>query len=169
MKKILLLVFFISCATSEAPLKKVDTVDTQKFMGRWYVISNIPTFIEKGAHNAIETYTWNDKEKRIDIDFRFNKDAPDGELKVYPQKAWVYSDSGNEWRVQPFWPLKFAYLIIDLAPDYSWTVIGVPNRNYVWIMARTPSLDKTTYDGIIGRLKNQNYDVEKIQLVPQKI
>lgn len=116
-------------------MKKVNSVDTKQFMGRWYVIANIPTFIEEGAHNAIETYTWNEKEKRIDIDFRFNKDAFDGELKKYPQKAWVHSDSGNEWRVQPIWPLKFAYLIIDLAPDYSYTVIGVPNRKHVWVMA----------------------------------
>jgi apolipoprotein D and lipocalin family protein len=167
MKYLVIFLALWSCATSEEPLKKVSSVDIQKFMGRWYVIANIPTFVEKGAHNAVETYTWNEKKQRIDIDFRFNKDSPHGEEKTYPQKAWVYSESGNEWRVQPLWPLKFSYLVIDLAPDYSWTVIGVPSRSYVWIMARNKTLDQSTYQGILERLKSQKYNVQKIQLVPQ--
>lgn len=163
----LFLLILFSCATKEIPLKKVDSVDTQKFMGKWYVIANIPTFIEQGAVNAVETYSWNKKEERIDIDFKFNKDKFDGELKSYPQKAWVYDKSGNEWRVQPFWPLKFAYLIIDLDPDYSYTVIGVPNRKYVWIMARKPVMDEELYKKVVNKIKDQGYDISKIQKVPQ--
>jgi apolipoprotein D and lipocalin family protein len=63
-----ILLLLISCAT-HPPLKKVENVDLKRFMGKWYVIANIPTFIEKGAHNAVETYTWNKKEKRIDVLF----------------------------------------------------------------------------------------------------
>lgn len=148
-------------------MKKVNSVDTQKFMGKWYVIANIPTFIEKGAHNAVEIYTWNEKEKRIDVDFKFNKDSFKGDVKEYPQKAWVHDKSGNEWRVQPIWPLKFAYLIIDLAPDYSYTVIGVPNRKHVWIMARSPVLDEELYQEIVARIKEQGFDISKIEKVPQ--
>lgn len=157
-----------SCSTTTPPLKKVPQVDTKRFMGKWYVIANIPTFIEKDAHNAIETYSWNEKEDRIDVLFTFNKGGFNGEKKSYPQKAFVHDKSGNEWRIQFFWPLKFPYLIIDLAEDYSYTVIGVPNRSYVWIMARSPSMDAQIYEGIIERLKIQKYDVEKIQKVPQK-
>ena len=74
------------------PLRTVEHIDITRFMGRWYVIANIPTFIEKGAHNAIELYTWNGEKDRIDIDFRFNKGSFDGKLKVYPQKAWISRD-----------------------------------------------------------------------------
>lgn len=37
------------------PLATVPAVDLNRFMGDWYVIACIPTFIEKGAHNAIES------------------------------------------------------------------------------------------------------------------
>lgn len=150
------------------PLKTVSYVDIPKFMGAWYVIANIPTFVEKGATNAIESYTWNEKEKRIDIDFHYNKDHPGGELKSYPQKGWIYDTQTNaEWRVQPWWPLKFAYLVIELAPDYSYTVIGVPSRNYVWIMARKKTLPQSTFDSLIKKLESMGYDASKIKKVPQ--
>lgn len=158
------------CETMKAkePLKTVSYVDIQKFMGSWYVIANIPTFVEKGATNAVEAYTWNEKEKRIDIDFHYNKDHPGGELKSYPQKAWIYDTRTNaEWRVQPWWPLKFAYLIIDLAPDYSYTVIGVPSRNYVWIMAREKQLPPGKLEEILKNIEKMGYEVSKIQKVPQ--
>lgn len=150
------------------PLKTVDHVDLQKFMGPWYVIANIPTFIEKGANNAVETYTWNAKENRVDVDFRFNADSPTGKLKTYPQKAFIYNTVTNaEWRIQMVWPLKFAYLVIGLDTNYQYTVIGVPSRNYVWIMARTPHMDEALLTQIIANLKNVGYDTSKIERVPQ--
>jgi len=171
MNKILLTIWcfmIFSCSTTTPPLKKVPQVDIGRFMGQWYVIANIPTFIEKDAYNALETYTWNEKDNRIDVLFTFNKGSFQGEKKSYTQKAFVHDKSGNEWRIQFFWPLKFPYLIIDLAEDYSYTVIGVPNRSYVWIMAKSPKMDEAIYNGIIERLKNQKYDVNKILKVPQK-
>lgn len=154
--------------SSQDPLPTVAYVDIPRFMGDWYVIANIPTFVEKGANNAIETYAWNAKEDRIDVSFRFNAKTPSGPLKKYPQKAWIYDKKTNaEWRVQPWWPLKFSYLVVDLAPDYSYTVIGVPSRNYLWIMARKPHLDEAVYSGLINKVKSMGYDTSKIQKVPQ--
>ncbi len=167
---ILFLVSFIlmSCSSKLPPLKKVPSVDINRFMGKWYVIANIPTFIEKGAHNAVETYTWNEKENRIDVYFTFNKNSFEGEKKEYTQKAFVFDKSGNEWRIQFFWPLKFPYLILDLDQNYTYTVIGVPNRDYVWIMAKTPTLSDSVYEEIIQKLKAQHFDVKLIQKVPQR-
>ena len=170
MKKLPLitLLFLFSCASKLPPLKKVEYVDVPRFMGQWYVIASIPTFIEKGAHNAVETYTWNNKDKRIDVYFTFNKDSFEGKKKEYTQKAFVQDSSGNEWRIQFFWPFKFPYLILDLDKDYTYTAIGVPNRNYVWIMAREKTLPEATYNEILRRLKDQQYDIGLIEKVPQK-
>lgn len=171
MKKLLTIVFaglLHSCSSTEE-LKTVQKVDIPKFMGTWYVIANIPTFIEKGAHNAIEKYSWNEKEDRIDVDFTFNKDGFDGEKKSYPQKGFIYNKMTNaEWRIQPFWPLKFTYLVMDLAPDYSWTVIGVPNRSYVWIMARNSKMDENLYSELVQKIKAQGFDIKLLEKVPQQ-
>ena len=150
--------------------KVVSHIELPKFMGKWYVIANIPTMFEKGAYNATEFYNWNTKENRIDVDFRFNKDSFDGPEKSIPQKAFVYDHESNaEWRIQPIWPLKFAYLIIDVAADYSDTVIGVPGRDHVWIMARTPQIESARYQSIIAKISSLGYDLSKLQKVPQSV
>lgn len=162
--------FLLSCSSTQTPpLKTVEAVDIPRFMGKWYVIASIPTFLEKGAHNAIEVYTWNEKHQRIDVDFTFNKNSFDGEKKHLPQKAFIYNQKTKaEWRIQLFWPLKFPYLVIDLAQDYSYTIISVPDRDYVWIMARTPKMDESLYQKLLTQLKAQHFETSLIQKVPQR-
>jgi apolipoprotein D and lipocalin family protein len=150
------------------PLKHIQHLEVSKYMGTWYVIASIPTFFEKGANNAVETYSWNEANQRIDVDFHFNADSPNGKFKSYPQKAFIYDHESNaEWRVQPFWPLKLAYLVVDLAPDYSYTIVGVPSRKYVWIMARKPKMDDLIYQQLIDKLKQVGYDISRLQKAPQ--
>jgi apolipoprotein D and lipocalin family protein len=148
--------------------KTVDHVDIPKFMGTWYVWAGRTTFLEKGAHNSIEIYTWNEKKERIDIDFKFRKDSFDGPVKEIPQKAWIYNNETNaHWKVQPFWPLKLDYLVIALSPDYEWTAIGVPNTKYLWIMGRTPNVSDQQLSEITQKLDALGYPTENILRIPQ--
>lgn len=146
----------------------VSHLDISRFLGDWYLIANIPTFMERGATNAIETFSWNEKEQRLDLYFRFRKDSPQGDLKEHPQKIWIQNPKTNaEWRVQPWWPLKFSYLVLDLAEDYSHVVIGGPQRNHLWILSRTKSLPPAIYQKILYRVQQLGYDLSQIQKIPQ--
>lgn len=148
-------------------LKTVAYVNIERFMGDWYVVGVIPTFAEKDAVNAIERYELNDK-GNIDITFTHYKKSPQGKFKEYHPKGFIYNkETNSEWRVQFFWPLKFKYLVIDLAEDYRYTVIGVPNRKYVWIMAREAQLSEEDIANIQQNLVKQGYDISKIVDVPQ--
>ena len=62
------------CQASLPPLETVEQVDLERFMGDWYVIANIPTFVEKGAHNAVESYRLDD-DGTIATTFTFRKDG----------------------------------------------------------------------------------------------
>ena len=147
-------------------IKKYDTVENiniKKFMGEWYVIASVPTFLDKDAVNPIETYIYNDK-GYIDTKFTFYKDSFNSKKKMYHSKAFIKDDKKkSEWKMQFFWPLRFSYLIIDLADDYSYTVISVPNKKYIWIMARTSKLDEKIYNNILKNLERKKYDISKIQ------
>lgn len=165
----LLLLTNISCTTTSDFRKTVDKVEINKFMKKWYVIAGRVTMMENGAHNSVEEYTWNKDEERIDVNFYYNKDSFDGKIKKIPQKAWIEDNQTNAyWSVSPFWPLKFDYLIIDLAPDYSWTVVGVPSQKWVWIMAQDWSMDDDTLATIIQRIKKLGYNTDEIIRIPQK-
>jgi apolipoprotein D and lipocalin family protein len=156
------------CAAKGPEMKTVDYVDIDRFMGPWYVIANIPTFLEKGAHNAVETYTLND-DGTIATNFTFRKDGFDGKLKEYNPKAFVMDKETNAlWGMRFVWPIKADYRIVYLDEEYSLTIIGRQNRDYVWIMARTPTISDIDYDRLVAVVASLGYDTAKLQPVPQR-
>jgi apolipoprotein D and lipocalin family protein len=151
-----------------APMATVAQVDLKRFMGDWYVIANIPTFIEKGAHNAIESYRL-DTDGTIAVTFTFRAGAFDGPPKKYSPRGFVQDARSNAlWGMQFIWPIKADYRITYLADDYSQTIISREARDYVWIMARTPSIPETDYQRLLKIVGAQGYDLNQIQKVPQQ-
>ena len=148
------------------PLELAPSVDIQRFMGDWYVIANIPTFIEKGAHGARETYRL-DADGTIDTTFSFRADSLEGAVKTYRSRGFVLDPSGAVWGQQYVWPIKADYRISYVAADYSTTVITREKRDYVWIMARTPTLPGAELQKLIDLAGRQGYDTTKIERVPQ--
>ena len=149
------------------PIHTVEYVDLDRFMGDWYVIANIPTFIEKDAYNAVETYRLDD-DGTVATTFKFNKGSLDGPLKTYHPRGYIRDKTSNAvWGMQFIWPFKAEYRIIFLSEDYSKTVIGRSKRDYVWIMAREPAISDEEYNAILGFLREQGYDITKLQKVPQ--
>lgn len=149
-------------------MQTVDYVDLERFMGDWYVIANIPTFLEKGAHNAVETYAMND-DGTIATTFTFRKDSFDGKLKQYNPKGFITDTETNAlWGMRFIWPIKADYRVVYLDEDYTQTVIGRQKRDFVWIMARTPTISDADYEKILSFVESLGYDMSKIQKVPQQ-
>jgi len=153
------------CQTME-PIHTVESVDLKRFMGTWYVIACIPTFIETKAYNATESYRLN-PDGTIATTFIFNKGGFNGRLKQYTPRGFVRDKISNAvWGMQFIWPFKAEYRIIYLTEDYAQTVIGRSNRDYVWIMARKPSILEKDYEEILRFLIDQGYDLNKLRKVP---
>ena len=164
-----LILFVISGCQTMKPIHTVENVDLNRFMGDWYVIANIPTFIEKDAYNAIETYRLED-DGTVATTFRFNKGSLDGPIKEYHPRGFIRDKESNAvWGMRFIWPFKAEYRIIFLSEDYSKTVIGRSKRDYVWIMARKPAISDEAYTAIVDFLQEQGYDISKLQKVPQSI
>jgi apolipoprotein D and lipocalin family protein len=155
------------------PLEAMDRkVDLERFMGDWYVIGfipvTIPFFSEEGAHNGLESYRLTD-EGVIETTYTFRKGAFDGPEKRLTPKGWVHNEETNaEWRMQFLRPFKAAYLIVYLDEGYQRTIIGVPNRKYVWIMSRHPGLSDADYQALLDYVARVGYDSEKVQRMPQR-
>jgi apolipoprotein D and lipocalin family protein len=150
------------------PIHTVDNVDLDRFMGKWYVIASIPTFIEKEAYNGIESYRLAE-DGTVETTFTFNKGGFDGPLKTYRPRGFVRDTESNAvWDMQFIWPFKAEYRIVYLADDYSQTVIGRTKRDYVWIMAREPSIPDEDFDRILEFLEEQLYDLKNLKKVPQE-
>ena len=163
-----LMIAMTGCASRPPTMPTVDRVDLERFMGDWYVIANIPTAIEKGAHNAVESYRLDD-DGTIATTFTFRDGSFDGPEKAYHPRGFVRDPESNAvWGMQFVWPIKAEYLVIYLDEDYSKTVIGRSKRDYVWIMAREPQMPEAEYREIVGYLSKLGYDVSRIEKVPQR-
>jgi len=176
MKRIqgIFILFFVSLIVtacggmSVKPISTVEHVDLNKFMGDWYVIANIPTFIETEAYNAVESYAMND-DGSIKTTFTFRKGSFDGDLKQYNPTGFIRDKQSNAlWDMQFIWPFKAEYRVIYLDKDYDITIIGRSKRDYVWIMARAPEISDEVYQSLLNFIAEQGYDISLVQKIPQQ-
>ena len=146
----------------------VDHVDIDKFMGDWYVIAHIPTFIEKIAYNAVETYALN-ADGTIATTFIFNKGGFDGPQKIYRPKGFVVPNTGNaEWGMQFIWPIKAQYKISYLDSSYTNTIIARDALDYVWLMSRDKNLSEAEIIRFTELIKSMGYNVDNLRRVPHE-
>ncbi len=149
------------------PITPVPHVDLPRFMGDWYVIATIPSWPEKDAWNPVETYRLA-PDGRIATRFHYRKGGFDGPRKEIESTGFVTPDTGNAvWGVQLLWPIKAQYLVAYLNDDYSQTIIARDKRDYVWVMARTPTLPQGDYDALVERVREMGYPMEHLRKVPQ--
>jgi len=159
---LLLSVLMFSTISIAQDLETVSTVDLQKYSGKWFEIASFPQPFQKGCNCTTAEYTLTTKDYLI-VENRCKKDSINGKALYIKGKVFAEKNMGNaKLKVQFFWPFKGKYWIIDLAPDYSYTVVGHPNRNYLWILSRTATMDDFLYQEIVSRIEAKGYDVSKI-------
>ena len=155
-------------ANSLPPIQPVTHVDLPRFMGNWYVIATIPTRFEKHAYNAVEVYKLK-ADGNVATSFHFRDGGFDGEKKDIHSTGFVKDGSSNAvWGVQVFWPIKAQYIVAWLKDDYSQVIVARDARDYVWVMARTPTIPPADYDALLARVQALGYPLDKIRKVPQR-
>jgi apolipoprotein D and lipocalin family protein len=157
------------CASQTAtPLPIMASVDLQRFMGDWYVIANIPTFLEKDAHNAVESYRI-DTDGSIATTFTYRSGGFEGKEKRMTPRGFVRDSPRNAvWGMRFVWPIKADYRIVHVDARYTETIVGRERRDYVWIMARKPQISDADYQRLVAQVAQAGYDVTKLQRVPQR-
>jgi apolipoprotein D and lipocalin family protein len=151
---------------STQPVNVVPEVDLNRYMGTWYEIARLPnSFQSKCVGDVTATYTLLEDGDIMVVNRcrrengeiteakgrakRASNDQPNSKLKVRFAPAFL-----------SFLPFVWGdYWIIMLAPDYTYAVIGEPDRRYLWILSRTPSMDETILQGILEQVRQNGYDL----------
>lgn len=156
-------------STHQAPLKATsEYVDLKRFMGDWYVIAHLPSIIEEDAYNGRESYQLN-VDGTIATTYSFNQGGFDGPLKTFQPRGSVFNPVTNaEWRMQFLWPFNANYLIAYVDDSYQTTIIGVPGRDYAWVMARTKTISDDRYQKLVKWLADSGHEVSKLRRMPQR-
>lgn len=148
-------------------LKTVPEVDVNRYAGKWFEIASYPQRFQKGCRCTTAEYTVTDK-GYITVFNQCRKGTGAGKISGIKGKAFPVKGSNNaKLKVQFFWPLKGDYWIIDLASDYSYAVVGTENREYLWILSRTPKMEQQILDKILTGITAKGFDIDRLSFTNQ--
>ena len=158
----------LGCAAGvnrKSELEVVGAVDLSRYAGRWYEIARLPNrFEKKCADSVTATYTLR-SDGKVDVVNRCRK--ANGEYTTAKGKAKIVDKKTNaKLKVTFFWPFYGDYWILDLGSNYEYAVVGAPNRDYLWILSRTPQLDEQLYQGLLAKMAARGFDTERIIRTP---
>lgn len=161
-------VLLAACSQQRQTIRPVEQIDLPRFMGDWYVVAHIPTFIERDAYNAIESYALS-PDGEIKTTFRYRNGSFDSPIRTLHPAARVDPDSRNAvWEMRFIWPIRAQYIIAYIDHDYQQTIIARDARDYVWIMARSPTISDEDYKKLVGRVEQLGYSTALLRKVPQQ-
>lgn len=153
---------------SSVPL--APSVDLPRYMGDWYVIAHISTGMDRGSHDAVETYSLN-PDGTVATVYTNRIGSFEGKPRRLTPTMRVIEDSGNAlWAVRFawWWPFLYEYRVAHLEPDYSATIIARSDQDYLWIMSRTPTMPEAQLARYTKLAASWGYDVSKLERVPQR-
>ena len=162
----LLIILGFASMNSFSATEKAAPIDLQLYMGRWYVIANIPYFPERGKVASYDEYVLR-KDGRIDNIYGFKKAFGKKETR-WNAIAKITPDTENrKWTIK-FWGILNAdYEILEVATDYSWALIGHPKKKMGWLFSRDPKMSDEQYDLLIKKFENYDYKISAFKRVPQ--
>lgn len=167
---ILLLLLMVSCSNSKQMVnnKTVDTLELDKFLGKWYEIARYPHSFEKNLVGVTATYSMRDDGKINVLNEGF-KNTLDGEHSFATGKAKI-KDPHNpaHLRVSFFWIFYSDYLVMELdSENYNWAVIGSSSAKYLWILCRTPQMDEKVLNELKAKVVARGYKLDNLIMVNQ--
>ena len=162
MRKLLYLLYLaMPLAWADTPPASVAQVELQRYAGKWYEIAAFPMFFQRQCIGDTTAQYRAQPDGSIAITNRCRTESGFDEAKG---RAKVVEGSGNgQLKVSFFWPFQSDYWIFGLDEDYRWAVVGNPNRNHLWILSRTPVLDRPLLEQALQVASTQGFDLGQLR------
>ncbi len=174
----LLLIFIsasqVSAQQADQSVKTIATLDVPRYLGTWYEIAKFPNWFQKKCvGNTKAVYTAKSDGNLRVLNSCKTASGETSEAEGAARQIGAKDSPRLEVRFAPEWlsflPLVWGdYWVIDLDPQYQVAAVSDPKREYLWVLSRTPQLDSKVYEDLLQRLKQQQFDVRKLELTSQK-
>jgi apolipoprotein D and lipocalin family protein len=149
-------------ALAQAPAPETADLDLSRYLGTWHEVARFDSFFQRGCHATTASYSLRDDGELRVINL-CHDGSPTGKLKRAEGKAWVEDPkTPGKLKVQFFWPFSGPYWVLEVAPDYSWALIGHPKKTSCWVLSRTPTMDEALYASLVKKLDARGYDTAKL-------
>jgi apolipoprotein D and lipocalin family protein len=161
-------------ASAPGPLQTVAAIQVPRYMGVWFEIAKYPnSFQKKCVANTQATYSLL-ADNTVRVVNRCTES--DGKVKEAIGTARQIGEASSprlKVRFAPAWlsflPMVWGdYWVIDLDPDYKLVAVSEPERNYLWVLSRTPKVEPQAYQQLLGRLQSKGFELSKLERTRQE-
>jgi apolipoprotein D and lipocalin family protein len=155
-----------------APLQTVPSVDVPRYMGTWHEIAKYPNWFQKKCASSTQATYSLLANGQVQVLNRCKTDKGEwSEALGAARQIGGVNSPQLKVRFAPEWlsfiPLVWGdYWIIDLDPDYQWVVVSEPQREYLWILSRTPQMPAATYQNLLSKLTKLGFDLQRLEPSP---
>lgn len=141
--------------------KAVTDFDLDRYLGKWYEIARLDHAFERGLECVTARYRLRDDGGVQVINRGF--DTEEGRWDTAEGRAYFIDDeSVGRLKVSFFGPFYGGYNVLALDDSYQWALVAGPDRDYLWILARTPELDDERLDALIERAAEMQFPVDEL-------
>lgn len=157
----------VSCSvTPPKDVKVVDNFQLPRYLGTWYEIARLDHSFERGLDHVTANYTLrNDGGVKV-TNRGYNAKKQQWQESI-GKAYFIGSPQQASLKVSFFGPFYGGYNVIDLDDEYQHALIAGPNRDYLWILSRTPTIDNQTRDRLVAVAKQYGFPVEELIWVEQ--
>ena len=155
------------CVAVPDGIQPVSGFQSERYVGTWYEIARLDHGFERGMSRVTAEYRKRD-DGGIDVTNRGYL-ADSKTWKQATGKAYfVQSPDIGYLKVSFFGPFYGSYVVFELdKQDYRYALVAGPDRSYLWLLARTPTLDAATRDRLVARAAAAGFDTSKLIFVDQ--
>ena len=157
-----LLLILTACTGKPDGVVAVKDFQLDRYLGKWYEIARLDHSFERGLSNITAQYSLRDDGGVKVINSGFSKE--DNEWQQAEGKAYFVdeTDSGH-LKVSFFGPFYGSYIIFELEKkDYQYAFVSGPDTSYLWLLARTPQVDKKVTEQFVKRSQELGFDTSKL-------
>lgn len=165
MKKLILNLFLpivAGCAAIPDGITPITGFDISKYLGKWYEIARLDHSFERGLTRVTAEYSLQE-DGGLRVVNRGYSEA-DKKWKEAVGKAYFAGDSNTgHLKVSFFGPFYGAYVILELdREETQYSLVSGPNRNYLWILSRTPHMETKVKNRLVAKAREMGFDTDKL-------
>lgn len=144
-----------------------QSVDLQKYLGRWYEYARYENRFEKNCEAVTADYSLRN-DGTIKVVNTCRQDNVNGKTKTAEAHAKIVDGSKNaKLKVSFFRPFYGDYWVLDHDKDYKWSIVGEPSGRYLWLLFRSPHPSAKDLESVESRVKKLGYDVSLLRKTKQ--
>jgi apolipoprotein D and lipocalin family protein len=153
------------CVSAPDGVEPVEGFDIHRYLGRWYEIARLDHSFERGLQQVTADYSLRD-DGCIRV-LNQGVDAESGERKQAEGRGcFVASPDVGHLKVSFFGPFYGAYVVFALDQEgYSHALVAGPDRDYLWLLARTPALEKDVVDRLVAKAASLGFATDRLIFV----